>query len=88
MCHIKHALTVPKDDGIRTEYVPDSGAIDEALAARRAFKKMLHHGDPNRLDNLERKSLSAFSIGSTGFLSPQERSSQVLVTVPVSLSEY
>lgn len=62
MCVIKHALTVPKDDGIRTEYVPDSGAIDEALAARRAFKKMLRHGDPNRLDNLERKSLSAFSF--------------------------
>jgi hypothetical protein len=25
MCDIKHALTVPKTDGLRTEYIPASG---------------------------------------------------------------
>lgn len=79
MCRVRRALNMPRDDGLRTtEYVPGSGEIDEALAARRAFKQMIRHGDVAKLDNLERKSLSAFSFGNNGFLSPPERSNQVL----------
>jgi hypothetical protein len=45
-----------------TEFVPGSAEIDEALVARRGFKAILHHSNLDRLDNLERKSLSAFSF--------------------------
>jgi HK97 family phage major capsid protein len=79
MCHIRRALTVPKCDGVSTtEYIPGSSEVDEAMAARRAFKAMLRHGDVSRLDNFERKSLSSFSFGSNGFLLPPERSNIVL----------
>jgi hypothetical protein len=36
MWQIRHAFTVPKDDGLMKGYI--RGEIDEALAARRAFK--------------------------------------------------
>jgi HK97 family phage major capsid protein len=78
MCNIRCTLTVPKDDGMTTEYVPGGSEVDEAMAARRAFRQMIRHGDTSRLDNFERKSLSAFSFGNNGFLLPPERSSIVL----------
>jgi hypothetical protein len=44
------ALTGSKDDGLSTtEYVPGSSEVDEAMAARRAFKQMISHGHAIRL---------------------------------------
>jgi hypothetical protein len=74
MCHVRRALTVPKADGMTTEYVPGGNEIDEAMGARRAFRAMLRQGNVNRLDNFERKSLPSFSFGNNGFLLPPERS--------------
>lgn len=75
MCQIRHADRMPKDDGITTKaYCPSSSEVDEALTARRAFKQYLRHGELAKLDNLERKSLSAFSFGNNGFLLAPERS--------------
>jgi len=58
MCRIKHALDVPKIE--TTEYVPSSAQVDAALAAKRGLKALIRHGDMNKLDSMERKSLSAF----------------------------
>jgi HK97 family phage major capsid protein len=78
MCAIRHAERVPKDDGVTKTYLPSSGEIDEALAARRAFSHVVRHGSPSKLDAFEQKSLSAFSFAGTGMLLPPERMSEVL----------
>jgi hypothetical protein len=60
MCQIRRTNNVPKDDGLTTEYIAGSSEVDKAMAARRGFKAKLRLGDAARLDDLERKSLSAF----------------------------
>jgi HK97 family phage major capsid protein len=76
MCRIKHALDTPKVQ--TTEYVPNSAYVDEAITARRALKALIRHGDMNKLEPTERKSLSAFSFGTNQFLMAPEMSNQVL----------
>jgi HK97 family phage major capsid protein len=78
MCKVRRALNTPKiDAGISDDYTPTSNEIDDALLARKAIKKVFRTGEA-RLDHLERKSLSAFSFGSNGFLLAPEMSSRVL----------
>jgi hypothetical protein len=67
MCVIKHNLTVPKNDGNSAEYVPSSGEIDEAITARKALKVLFRHGDPARLEQTFRKSLTSFSFSGNSF---------------------
>jgi HK97 family phage major capsid protein len=76
MCRMKHALDVPKVE--TSEYVPSSAQVDAAIAARRGLRQMIRHGDINKLDAFERKSLSAFSFGTNQFLMAPEMSNQVL----------
>jgi hypothetical protein len=76
LCRIKHALDVPKIE--TTEYIPGSAQVDAALAARRGLLALIRHGDMNRLDSFERKSLSAFSFGTNQFLLPPQMVSQAL----------
>jgi hypothetical protein len=86
MCCIKHALDVPKIE--TTEYVPSSAQIDAALAAKRGLSALIRHGDMNKLDSMERKSLSAFSFGTNQFLLPPQMASQALscLVYPTDLS--
>lgn len=74
MCIVKHDLAVPRKGGTTADYVPSSAKIEDAIAARRAMKALFRHGDVGRLDPDEKKSPSAFSFGSNGFiLAPQIR---------------
>jgi HK97 family phage major capsid protein len=78
LCLTKHMLAVPKVDGVQPEYVPTSGEIDEALTAKKAISKLFRHADLGRLEQIERKSLSAFNFGNNGFILTPEMSSRVL----------
>jgi HK97 family phage major capsid protein len=78
LCIVKHDLQQPKVDVAAAAYEPSTNEIDEAVRANRAMKALWRHADPGKLDHMERKSLSAFSMGNTGFLFAPEMSSQVL----------
>src|SRR5215831_2990984 len=76
-CCVRHAVQVPKDDG-RVTYEPSPAEIDEAIMARKALSHLWRVGDPNRLEQLERKSLSSFSVGTSQYFLPPSLQSQVL----------
>jgi len=77
LCVIKHALTIPKNDG-NTEYEPTSAEIDAALNAKRGLRALFRHGDQNRLPLELRKSLTSFALGSNSFIAPPEMSDTIL----------
>jgi hypothetical protein len=72
---------VPRNDGGGSAYVPGSAKIDEALIVRKAIGNLFRHGDPSRLDLMEKKSLTSFSFGSNAFILPPAMSDQVLSCV-------
>src|SRR5262249_49473535 len=79
LCKTRRALTVPKiDPGASDDYEPSPAEIDTALCARRGIRKMWRHGNPEQLDQLERKSLTSFSLGTNQFIMPPEIASQAL----------
>lgn len=78
LCIVKHDLQVPKVDGTQPAYEPSSEEIDDALTARKAMNNLLRHGNLDRLDNLEKKSLTSFSFGSNQYILPPQWSSQIL----------
>jgi hypothetical protein len=63
MCIVKHELAVPKNDGHAPAYQPSASEIDEAMLARKAMRSLRRHGNVDRLDQLERKSLTSFAFG-------------------------
>src|SRR5262249_33736768 len=79
LCHTRRHLTVPKDDGgTASGYAPNEDEISEALRARKAMRTLWRCGDPNRLDALERKSLTSFAFGSNSFILAPELSQTTL----------
>ena len=86
MCQIRHCEKQLKI-GADKEYAPSSDDIDQAMIARKAFSIALRSGE-DRLDHLQRKSLSAFSFAGSGMLLPPERMSQALscIVYPSSLA--
>jgi hypothetical protein len=72
---------VPRNDGGGSAYVPGSAEIDEALIVRKAIGNLFRHGDPSRLDLMEKKSLTSFSFCSNAFILPPAMSDQVLSCV-------
>jgi HK97 family phage major capsid protein len=77
-CMTKHALTVPKNDGHAALYVPSSSEVEDATLATKAIRSLFRHGNIERLDNLERKSLTSFAFGSNQFVLPPQMSDRVL----------
>src|SRR5262245_48921051 len=77
-CVLRRNITVPKSDGNTVIYLPSPTEIDEARTACRGLRNLWRLSDPNRLDQLERKSLSSFSFGTNEFLLPPTLASQVL----------
>ncbi|HMF27390.1 MAG TPA: hypothetical protein VKE42_01375, partial [Candidatus Cybelea sp.] len=66
-CVLRRNVTVPKTDGNNTPYTPSSTEIEDARTACRGLRNLFRLSDPNRLDQLERKSLSSFSFGTNEF---------------------
>jgi HK97 family phage major capsid protein len=77
LCHTRRALTVPKDDGLNT-YEPSPTEIDDAIVYRNGLRSLWRAGDPNKLDNVIRKSMSNFSFGTNQFILPPTLASQAL----------
>jgi hypothetical protein len=73
-CIVKHALTIPRNDGNTAEYTPSASEIDEALLAKKAIRSLFRHGDQNRLPLEFRKSLTSFSLGANAFILAPEMS--------------
>ena len=76
-CLVRHSLQSPRNEGA-IEYAPTTQEIDEALLARKAIRHIWRHGDERRLDDLERKSLTAFNFGNVGWVMSPSVSSKVL----------
>jgi hypothetical protein len=68
--------------------MPSPTDIDEAVTARTALTNLWRLADPNRLDQLQRKSLSSFSLGTNEILLPPVLSNQVLscITDPTDIA--
>ena len=78
LCILKHKLQVPKDDGSNV-YVPSPHQVEEAITyIGRGLRGLWRHGDPNKCDGIERKSLSSFSLGTNSFIMPPMLSAQIL----------
>lgn len=73
----KHALTVQKRDPDHP-FAPNEDQIATAIEANRAMKSLIHSTNFSQLTEVERKSLSAFNVGSNGFILSPEMSSTVL----------
>jgi HK97 family phage major capsid protein len=74
----RHDLLVPKRDGPQPDYVPSGIEIDDAMLATKAIRSLLRHGDIERLPGEERKSLTAFSFGNSGWILPPQLADRVL----------
>jgi predicted phage gp36 major capsid-like protein len=52
--------------------------IGEAQTYHKAFSELLHTADAGTLSRENRKALSAFSLGSNGFILPTEMSNRII----------
>jgi hypothetical protein len=66
MCVDRDAWRNQKNEGRWVDYVPGGDEVDEAVNAMRGWRSLLRCGDLQRLDDIERKSLTSFSFGSAG----------------------
>jgi len=60
------------------EFHPSADEIAEAITAQKAWRAMLRHGDIQRLDPLEQKSLSSFAFSNAGWVVPPFVSRSIL----------
>ena len=84
MCVDRHSWQHQKNEGRWVDYTPGSDEIDEAITSQKAWRAILRHGDIQQLDDLERKSLSAFNFGNTGWVIPPQVSMRVRMLRPAS----
>src|SRR5215831_5788107 len=77
-CVLKHDIDVPKTDGTQATYIPSREMIDTAMTATRAIRSLFRHGNFERLDPTEKKSLTSLSFGSNQFFLPPQMSDRVL----------
>jgi HK97 family phage major capsid protein len=78
LCVLKHELDRPKNDGTTPDFIPSHDEVSTAISAHRAMRKLLRHGNLERLDQLERKSLTSFSFGSNQFILAPQMSDRIL----------
>lgn len=78
MCVYRHDPQAPKRDTHALEYHASSSEIDDALIAIKAIRSLLRHGDVERLPAGERKSLSSFNFGNSGWILPPQMADRAL----------
>jgi HK97 family phage major capsid protein len=79
LCLQKHLLRVPKiDHGGEFRFAPSEAELDEATAAIAGFKAMLKAGDISTLPEIQKKGLTAFQMGASGYILPPELGSEIL----------
>lgn len=77
LLELKNQLRVPKAD-IEREYRPTPDELTEAELAVKAMKHLLKTSSIDTLPLLERKALTSFQLGASGFILPPEWSSRIL----------
>ncbi|MBR1172986.1 phage major capsid protein [Bradyrhizobium sp. KB893862 SZCCT0404] len=77
LLQLKHALKIPKHDP-QHPFAPSEDAITEAKAHIDAIRALMKTTDVARLPDTQRKALSAFSFGASGFVLPPEMSDRIL----------
>jgi HK97 family phage major capsid protein len=77
LLELKHVLRIPKADP-EHPFAPTSDEIDEAALACKAMKHLLKVSTADALSMMERKALTSFQLGSSGYLLPPEWSAQIL----------
>jgi HK97 family phage major capsid protein len=78
MCQARHSWEIQKVETREVDYAPSGAEIESAIIAQKAWHKIIRHGHLERLDHVEQKSLSAFSFGGAGWVTPPEISSRIL----------
>jgi len=73
----RHNLRVPKRDQAHV-FNPSDDAVTEAVLACKAVRGLMRTTDLNQLPADQRKALSSFALGSSGFILPPELSNRVL----------
>jgi HK97 family phage major capsid protein len=77
LLEMKHLLRIPKADP-EHPFTPSHDDLAEAELACKAMRNLLKVTSLDALSLLERKALSSFALGSSGYLLPPEWSSQIL----------
>jgi HK97 family phage major capsid protein len=78
LLEMKHVMRQPKHDPGGSPFVADEAAIEEATLAVRGIRHLLQTTDINSLPHDERKALTSFSVGASGFILPPEMSATIL----------
>jgi HK97 family phage major capsid protein len=77
LLEVKQNLRSPKRE-LSGEWTPSAAELEEAQLAIRGAHAIMHALSIEQLDPLQRKTLSSFNLGSSGFILPPEMSSTVL----------
>jgi HK97 family phage major capsid protein len=77
LCELKHFLRVPRADAAYP-FAPTHDDVGEASLAIKAMRRLLKTTSLDTLDAMERKALTSFQLGSSGFILPPEWASQIL----------
>jgi HK97 family phage major capsid protein len=88
LCEQKHALKVPKHDAA-LQFSPSEDEITEAALAIQGIRNLLKSSAGNEgLSMVERKALTSFNLGASGYFLPPEMSTRVLscLTDPTDLA--
>jgi HK97 family phage major capsid protein len=79
LCEQKFLLRVPKNDPSgKSKFHPTEAELDEAANAIAGFKAMLKTVDVQTLPDFQRKALTSFQLGSSGYILPPEMGSEIL----------
>lgn len=78
MCVLRYEERNPKYEHDRPAYAPNMGEIDDAKRATRAMRGFLRHGKLDLIADEDKRSLSAFSFGSSGWIMPPQWSTRIL----------
>jgi HK97 family phage major capsid protein len=77
LVELKYRLRIPKHDP-QHPFAPSMDDVSEAETAIKAMRHLLRTTSIDTLDHVERKALTSFQLGSSGFLLPPEWSSRIL----------
>jgi HK97 family phage major capsid protein len=73
----RHLLRVPKMDPLHP-FAATEAEIEEAIGATKAMRALLHSVDIAHLPEFQRKALTAFQMGASGFILQPEMSARIL----------
>jgi hypothetical protein len=88
LVQLRHLQRVPKSDPMVPPFEPTSEQMSEAVLAVKGIRGLLHTTSIDQLPFDQRKALSSFNMGASGFILPTEMSDRILscITDPSDLA--